>query len=456
MIPPSRAVRTLRVLLPALSLALLAGAQNAGAQDGYFTFPDKSPDYRSYKTLSQCLAATRRVRTREQNAQPFADTLPYDPPREVSPAIAATARDCARPLLTQPVVDDELYALVELADAMRDDTLALAAVRRRAALTGSTAEKAKLLANAVGQFMNPNDTVRPSLAHAITADLDAMGDDLIAERVKVHWALMWGSWVTLDTALATEAASLLSTIRSVPEKARRDFVFNGMFALWVQNAQTFQEYGIDSATAKFRADLDSLIGPEVIASLPFFSLLGKPAPPVTGDFWFGRAPGDSIYPRKGHVTVIEFTDANLCFTNCRPAFAVLRRWKQRFGDELDVVIADRTHGYLRDMLLTDPRAEAEALRDYYLGFERVPGVVAVSSTPFTRRPDPDRRRVEGKVPNDSTYGIAEAIVDQRGKVVMVLPLSFTWPTQEAVFGQFLELLISRGESAASSAGSTRH
>jgi hypothetical protein len=129
-----------------------------------------------------------------------------------------------------------------------------------------------------------------------------------------------------------------------------------------------------------------------------FARLGNSVLPLRATFWFS-APGDTIWPRKNHVTVLIRRNAGMAGIK---SDATIRHLRQRFGDTLDIVIYTPTVGFFRDSRPLSPTEEAEKLRWYYLDYLKLPiSALAVRETKFTKRPD--GRRVAQR-PVDDYFG----------------------------------------------------
>ena len=439
----------LRHLLAA-GFLLLAPAERAGAQD-LFAAADKAPRYDRYATPAACVAGVKRIETRARWGQ-SPDTLPYDTARPLPAAAAELARRCIarfRPTGGRPdsLARRNAHALFRLAAIAGDDSLAASSLRLMLADQRLKADSVDLLFTVLGTSATARP-VRLARSRAVAARLDTLG--VIGDRSAGWWMsqhqlpLMAAQAAMDSAAIAGEAAGLLANVAALPPSVRDDGTFDvqvsGMQALTAEMLPRLGG-GIDSAIARLRRRADSILGPRALATSPLGSalpLLGKRAPRLEADFWFGRPPGDSLLPRPGRVTLVQYVDPRC--TSCD--FAVLRRLKQRFGDKIDLVLLVATRGHFRSHPPLEPAREAELVREYYLDFHRLPATLGVSTTPFTRRPDPDRRRVDQRVPavEGYRYGAGALLVDRRG--VLVFPAtSATMPEAEAFVARVIEVLL---------------
>ncbi|MGH7497274.1 MAG: hypothetical protein ACREL3_00310, partial [Gemmatimonadales bacterium] len=174
---------------------------------------------------------------------------------------------------------------------------------------------------------------------------------------------------------------------------------------------TLRAHGPDSALAQIKRRVAALLGPDALETSRLayaLPLMGKPAPRLQPDFWFGRDPGDSVLPRPGQVTLVVY-GCGLCNN------AVLRRLKTRLGDSLEVVLWAQTSGRRGPYMPLTPDREAELIREAVLETARLSAKLGVWTTSFTSVPDPDRRRRPREpAPDLGRYQGAVWFVDSRG------------------------------------------
>lgn len=156
---------------------------------------------------------------------------------------------------------------------------------------------------------------------------------------------------------------------------------------------------------------------------------GVGIPQVTGDFIYrariqpdspaepGLAPYTKVAsseavlpPVSARVNLVVFLN-NACHTQtrflawsafgrgkgsadpCLGAVGSLRRLKERFP-QLEITVVTRTFGSFGNSVRLQPAEEADTLAKYFLGFQRIPGTLAVSTTESFRIPGLDNRRID--------------------------------------------------------------
>jgi hypothetical protein len=127
--------------------------------------------------------------------------------------------------------------------------------------------------------------------------------------------------------------------------------------------------------------------------------------------------GSGVYPKPGKINVVMF-GAN------HAAATAARRLKAKYGDAIEFVFLDATHG---DFQLKAPltfEQEAAARKAYAVNNLKLPGVELLERTPITKRPDPDGRLIRPVTPNRTAYGALGKImiVDGDGKIRTAYPM----------------------------------
>jgi hypothetical protein len=435
-----------------LATALLVGMAGEAGGQNLFAAADSAPRYERYGTPAACVAAVRRLEVRARWGQ-NPDTLPYNRAVTLPPAAVELARSCLRRFRPAAETPDSLArrnapAIFRLAAMVGNDSVAASSLESTLSEQRLKADSLDLLftAAAVSAAGRP---VHLALARTLAARLDRLG--AVGERATGWWMSqhqlpLQAALAELDSAaIAGEAAALLANIGALPKAMVAagiyDVQFSGVQALAAEMLPAINAGQVDSAVARLIRRGGEILTPGALeasrlgAALP---LLGKSAPPLAADFWFGRPAGDTLFPRSGRVTLVQYLDSRCSFCD----YSVLRRLKQRFGDRLDLVLVVETKGHFRSHPPLDPAREAELLRAFYLDFHRLPAILAVSTTPFTRHPAPDRRRVDQKVPavERYRYGAGGLLVDRRG--ILVFPATTaTMRESEALVGRVIEVLL---------------
>jgi hypothetical protein len=190
--------------------------------------------------------------------------------------------------------------------------------------------------------------------------------------------------------------------------------------------------------------------------------IGASAPPIQGQFWFGRGNATGARPTKGKVALVFVAD--VAGGHCDPhhtciAYAALRRLAQRFPS-LEITTLTRTEGYFKHTLPSTPAEEADLLWRELHESHGLPGVLAVELTDFWRLPGLDRRRIDRETANQSHYSFGRTwtskpygayLIDPNGVIVEVSAISpdrsgkngIFDRRMEARFAKLIEILLER-------------
>jgi hypothetical protein len=113
------------------------------------------------------------------------------------------------------------------------------------------------------------------------------------------------------------------------------------------------------------------------------SLVGKPAPQITGEYWFNTTTPAPMVPAPGRVSLIVFDnpDAGVTQKVDSRVFGELRQLHTMFPD-LQIVLVATTQGSFRGKyLMTHPDSEA-ALIHHYFDTLQVPGILCVAKSTY--------------------------------------------------------------------------
>ncbi|MCR4339464.1 MAG: hypothetical protein NUW01_06215 [Gemmatimonadaceae bacterium] len=437
----------MKVRTAAAALILATAAARAGAQEPA-SATQSIPPYLRYPTPAACVAAVERVDKAVTWGEEL-DSLAYDPARALPPAAAEIARRCIGQFMPASGGDSisakQVEAMFVLALSAGNDSLATKMLHRTMTAQRSARDSIEILVPVLTAYLRGRP-VRLSSARATAALLDSLG--YVHPEPPGRWSNHHGDVLTVaqamldSTAMAGEAQALLAAVRALPKRERtlpsvQRLVMSALSGdvLW-----TLHGHGADSAFALLKNQVTALLGPEAFAASWFRSgleLLGKPAPPLQPDFWFNREPGDSILPRAGRVTLIQYVDAGCLFCD----YAVLRRLKARFGDSLELILLAHTRGRLGPHMPLEPAREAELIRDFFRDTHRLNAKLAVWTTPFISRPDPDRRRVPQDIPAYELYrSQGGLLIDRRGIVLPILAYPSS-PEGETFLVSMIEALL---------------
>jgi hypothetical protein len=377
------------------------GAGRTPFVDPILSAADSAAPLTRYASPDACVAAVRRIRRQAYWSQD-PDTLPVDSDR-VLPAEAQAARTCGRHFSMDSVLERSLGALQQLALLAGDDAWAGDVVRRRVTLAARqpVVMRADILADALMYEVNAIPA-RFDVGDRLARALDSLGADAAQAQARAY-DILASRAMALDsmTRARAYAARYMTAVAKIPREQRDDGWARETAEILALASLPMSGPLSDTAVRHYRETMTQLFGAAMAA--PFAGLVGLPAPAVTGEFWPDSTTQPAIRPVAHRPSLVIFLDSR-CGTHCVPDITTLKRLTARFGTQMDVVTSIQTRGFFRSVLLTDSSAEAGALRDYFSAYRQLPGTLVIATTPFTRRPAPDRRRVDHAVPTVQRYG----------------------------------------------------
>lgn len=379
--------------------ALVALPATAGAQV-HFPPPPDHADYARYAIPEACLAAVSRVVDSVQwRGRP--DTVAYDSQSPLPAAAIATAKRCIAPFSVARVDSTSLPALRDLAlDANDDSTSARAVARQYAsARTAPDSVRAAILMAAVGSALDARP-LRMDAARRYAAQMDGLGPRVSLLRYQAHSRIVSALMNDLKDVgkILEEANALNALVQHLPPDIRAQAP-----DVW-QQAELLMRYALVFMT-ELRDGPAAGLAELKARGWDAGTMLGKRAPAIEATQWFNRAD-DAPRPRAGRISIIAFADP-FCGALCFPYYATLRRVASSNPD-VEVTIVAQTRGFFGGLLPANPAEEAELERKYLLDYHRLPGALAVDSTPHTQMPAPDGRRLNEMARNNVAYGLRQA------------------------------------------------
>ncbi|MBX6330560.1 MAG: hypothetical protein IRY91_01800 [Gemmatimonadaceae bacterium] len=432
--------RSRRGLAPALlGVAMLAAAPAAGAQTR-FDWPTQPAPIEQYGSPDECLAAVRRTRahvlwgTREDTLSALAQARASEPAE-----VIAVAQRCSAHIAPDrmPPRSDAMY-LQLLLIANRDSDFARL-VDQRLARARSTAERGALLSSAIRMLLRATPA-RAAAAEALAMRLDSLGPSVITERIQAYMELGALAHQLDDSTFLMRLAPRVMALASVADSADpRTILLRAMLSMGVvaltppRPLDVLRDSGPDAYVRFARrkglaeASRQGFTG-DTAQDLVDNVLLrgaGRPAPPLAGDYWFGRR--DTMpRPAPGRVTLLAFVD-HRCGVQCYPGYALLQRLHRRFGDALDIVLVAQTFGYFRLRPPPSPSEEAEMMWHYFHDDLALPGVLTVSVTAMQQLPPPDGRYLPDSSANGRSYRVSP------GETRQEIPLRLVGPTGKLLY-----------------------
>jgi len=454
-----------------------------------FQWPDTTEHFSHYTNIENCLAADVRVSTSIENRRELTewqDTLPKNGREQLkpqAPQLTQSASQCAEAFSVAKVDPRDYAPAMQLfLAAGRDSDAATIVERWLAAVPVKNAiERGAIVDSAVLIYVGATP-LRLASAEDLLLRRAKTANDRI-ERFKTYATLLWAADRAGDSARAVRAARLIVGVAdSLTVAERQSDAFERMrdgssglgYVFEALNVLTGMQTRLDSlrkSTASYIA-LERAMWPKAgeggvgllsIMSSPFG--IGEHASTLTADFWYPGAASSAPHPGRGHPSLVLFldhtekgndgcilgwraTDDALYGSVCAYRLAEMHRLASRFPNvEIDIVMA--THGQFMYLPPTSPAEEA-ALIKQLIDTARIPGaILGVTSTPFSRLPDPDSRRIDKDLPNFKHYtfealGMPWApsngslfLVDSDGLIVD----SYLMPEDEVA--QFIQVLLER-------------
>lgn len=441
----------------ALMVALPGTAAPAGAQTR-FKQDTVLPDVGRYTVMEECIAAANWIYGRywreamgRQSTTEQADTMPpgswHQPPPapEILAAAVATDRRCLPGLTPTDTMLNSFgfaFAMSYFLVAERDADAATVLARRLAAVPATdTATMIAIKDSALQVYLRAKP--HPRLAEAERLYMEQMEREHLVGRRRLERLWVWardkgdtvqanaldrqlhaGSWI--DTVKAGYEAEFPTSSRATADSALRQYFADGMLS---DLEKVYRDSLLDTlklGTLRWREARRALMiraSPELAALVHFDSLTGKPAPAISGDFWFGYDASAGPRPTRGKVGLVVFVEGTgspgekpavdgytanrrKCLSpiadrrevvvenRCGWFLAPVRRLMRRFP-ALEVTLVAATTGSVLYRGLPDSAVvEAEMIRQLLVDGYRLQGAaLAVVQSKFFRLPAPDRRLI---------------------------------------------------------------
>ncbi|MHB2035050.1 MAG: hypothetical protein ACYCVE_17015, partial [Gemmatimonadaceae bacterium] len=422
-----------------LALLLVAGTMAAPASAAAqvpaqfihtgFQWPDTTVQLADYHVVDQCLAATSRVKGDVEHrgwTNPWADTLPLDPHARLAPQappITRVARACLSGLARGAVTAKDYQLRLRLDLEAGHDSAAVTLVN--AQLEAAHGKDAPVHDSIVAIALTEYQQAQP-LRMALEERLIRQSPPRIKwRRLAAFVTIAGASMSTGDTARLRRYANDAMTLADSMEPSDYQ-TLAASFKMSVANARrlTLTMGGIlaNAILGTSRAALDTLrestpayarfmraIWPKALGPAPpKYQVMGKPAPPLSADFWMPGAAGQHARPTPGRVSLVVLMHHGDCQHGesigmiqtgdpsvpgrCFRIAAILHRLAARFPKLQITTIAPTQGQFVYD--LTDS-AKAEAAQfDRQMAAYHWPGTWGMVTRPFWRLPDPDDRRID--------------------------------------------------------------
>lgn len=447
-LPKSRAPWTSRVVTVASVVFVISGTLDAqSAVPMTSSASSASPDpFVRYTTPGQCQqAAIRLQQSYWRDKRP--DTVRYAPATDSVPApVVRAVRACASRFTIPTVPVSELRNLAQLYLWTGQDTLALQAIDRlmQTDRNRSARDRGWMLSLWIDAALTARP-VRYTVVRTFLAQLDALGAPAATWRLFAHTQCSEYAFSVNDPATAeSEGRAALAASRQMSTDDRMDWV-SQIIKTYVETAQPIARARGGAAALAFldtmitdvtplrpagTVDRRRLVGDLTNRRMRFTPLGTSAWPSVRADAWYS-APGDTVHPKPGRLSLLIFV-----YGADYPMIATVRRLSAAYGAQgLDVVFLTSTVGYFRTLLMPSPVVEADSLGSYLRTYLHLPGAVAVETTSFSHLDDGRRR--DGETQNQKAYGhVGGAIlIDRRGVARWIGDVN---PYTEAVWNSVIQ------------------
>lgn len=399
--------------------AALALAVPVGVASGQGSAPPQPDGYSKYWP-GACVQAMARSRNFYWRARE--DTAEYTIARDtLLDDVRRVARDCATrfaPTIAS-LSGHDLIPLAQVLLGAGDDAGAKAAVERRLAEPDLKPVGAR--AWTLAQIVNVYLDVLPVRIDAARSYLDQLaalkGADAAPGQLRGWLGLAdYYEHIADDSSMRAASESAIKAAKKLNEHDRTEFA-GSVLSAYRNLAEAEADRTGDAAAplaiiARAKADIGKLprMDAAIAAYDTLYSRYGKPAPAVFGDLWIG-APGDTLYPRPGRLTMLNFRPS-------RYTVPATRRLSRRLGDSLDVALIYGTVGYFRGLGPLTMATEVPEVRKYFFDEIKIDKSLAITETKYHRLPD--GRRVSDPNANDKSYrtrqGASFVVVDREGKI----------------------------------------
>jgi hypothetical protein len=249
--------------------------------------------------------------------------------------------------------------------------------------------------------------------------------------------------------MRTELAGARRNYAAVPKGALKGTEYTAITSESTELLLTLVQHPrADSAVAALKARALEIVGAHQELS-PFgggLELLGEPFGPLHPDYWFNRNPADTLLPRKGRVTLVQYFPSMLV-CGCEATFATARRLKEKFGDKLDLLLLTQTAGHFDRQVQLDPAEEAQQIGRRLLETKKLPATVAVYRTSFVANPAPESRLVGQRIDELEKVRFASSplLIDRRGVFVLAGNLELAPRGERALEALITSLLSAPAE-----------
>jgi hypothetical protein len=390
-------------------------------------------DLSRYNTPGYCIAATHGMESEIWRQNQRALIVPGSDQDTLPTAALTVGKRCAAHLEVSQVKPIELPYFMQLAVALNDTVMLHKVIERQLALAPTDKARGYVWLDAIDELLNAtgfslvHHPLQMTIATHFLAKLDALGKPAVEQRLAAHghmFELFQGS--QFDTTAMFRESNTIRAIGATLSKAERTQYRELLSIAW-RDSLVAAYYRQDPRLVEiWRNELQHWL-PEmdltqaqvqVLTSLAEANLarVGKPAPPIQGDFWF-PASASHVVPAPGKVTLVMLVKKGNGSLNSQ--VEQLRRFYNKYASQgLDIVLVVGTQGYSWSSPPQSASDEAKTDAWYYREYFKLPFTVVVQKTPFTTQPD--GRRGAGKIAFKTTYFSRRALIGRDGRFITMV------------------------------------
>lgn len=460
-----------RIKIAVLALAAISGLTSVLPAQTLFHQPDTAPDYSHYKYAEECLIAIRRIADSVKNTVPvWSDTVAYKKESLLasnSTKSIETGTQCLNKFSADSISRDdakywsEVFLLADMDEKV--DSVYLRIYDSIFALSGR--QRDSLLYMTFSEHLQVFRNARPVRFAKIKELYDMSKAQIPADSFLLRMGLpslirMAADDIGDDSTARLMAREVMILNDSLPEDQRNSPMYKGFFIEMISRA--LNQLYADSLLTVLSVDTDAYLslrkklwdsaGGDNASFDRFNGPLGEVAPPLVADHWYKRDSAVSsgytnipaatipvsgrinlLVPMHGGchneaVTTLGATRKNPS-GGCWPSYATLRRIKKEFP-QVEITFLVNTHGNIGRAAPLNPAVEADTLADFFLGFHKVPGSLAVVERDYFKLPGLDRRRIDTPTENENNYTLGAQgsvlhygsvlVIDENGKLVHIM------------------------------------
>jgi thiol-disulfide isomerase/thioredoxin len=347
----------------------------------------RTPQQSGPQTVAECLQAVQQYGASQAEAARKAGQKPNY--RAYEAQAKELARQYADRFELKKLSGSDLLPLALLYVEAGEHAHAREAIDRRLNVANLGAgDRAEALATAVVVITKGTPGVEDlSLAEEFTAQLDALSDEALKQKIAAHKRLAghyYSNDIEEEKMLRHDTATLKLVAQLTPEErdkyARQNLSVYGRLSTVYANRgliekalETCRQGGAEAlrqGRPEARAVYDRCV--------ERYSLIGRPGAPLKGSYWLNAAPETKQLDLRGRVTLLQFT-AHWC-EPCRKGYPALLKINQQFKERgLGVVLSTQLYGSFAGRQDLKPEEEVAAIREYYVEHYKLPFKIAVES-----------------------------------------------------------------------------